>query len=567
MNLKKKILAITIGPVLILGIITILFTVTMVKNSMMDETKDALKGTAAATLAAYDQNTGDYLETSNGDIWKGSYNISKSENLVDRIKDNTGMDVTFFYGDKRIMTSAMDENGNRILKSKAGDVIVEKVLNGGEEYFSEAVSIEGTLNYGYFMPVYQNGSDTDIVGMVFVGTNKQDKDAVVMRLLGLIVAAVVAIMLVCLLVSTKLASTISRNIRTSIKTVEKIAAGDLNVQVNNKLLKSKDEIGDLSRVTITLRDAMQRTTLEINQNVQKLLEASSLLGTAADNTNGTMNKVRTAVNRIVENSTEQAENSKSTSEHMRLMGDNITETSAEVEALNSNAAFMHESSEKAAETLANLQRINGEVEQIIGEVQEQTNRTNDSVQQIYKATAFIASIAEETDLLSLNASIEAARAGENGKGFAVVAEQIKKLSEQSNQSSNEIEETAMMLSEDSQKAVEIMQKMQEIIMSQSESMKDTQKVVEEVVAQIANSMQSIQQIKETTEHLANVRNEVLQAVETLSNIAQDSVSGTKKTYEDTEEVVDTFKQVYMSAEQLREIADQLAGSVQYFHVE
>lgn len=567
MNLKKKILAITIGPVLILGIITILFTVTMVKNSMMDEIKDALKGTAAATLAAYDQNTGDYLETSNGDIWKGSYNISKSENLVDRIKDNTGMDVTFFYGDKRIMTSATDENGNRILKSKAGDVIVEKVLNGGEEYFSQAVSIEGTLNYGYFMPVYQNGSDTDIVGMVFVGTNKQDKDAVVMRLLGSIVAAVVAIMLVCLIVSTKLASTISRNIRTSIKTVEKIAAGDLNVQVNNKLLKSKDEIGDLSRVTITLRDAMQRTTLEINQNVQKLLEASSLLGTAADNTNGTMNKVRTAVNRIVENSTEQAENSKSTSEHMRLMGDNITETSAEVEALNSNAAFMHESSEKAAETLANLQRINGEVEQIIGEVQEQTNRTNDSVQQIYKATAFIASIAEETDLLSLNASIEAARAGENGKGFAVVAEQIKKLSEQSNQSSNEIEETAMMLSEDSQKAVEIMQKMQEIIMSQSESMKDTQKVVEEVVAQIANSMQSIQQIKETTEHLANVRNEVLQAVETLSNIAQDSVSGTKKTYEDTEEVVDTFKQVYMSAEQLREIADQLAGSVQYFHVE
>lgn len=567
MNLKKKILAITIGPVLILGIITILFTVTMVKNSMMDETKDALKGTAAATLAAYDQNTGDYLETSNGDIWKGSYNISKSENLVDRIKDNTGMDVTFFYGDKRIMTSAMDENENRILKSKAGDVIVEKVLNGGEEYFSEAVSIEGTLNYGYFMPVYQNGSDTDIVGMIFVGTNKQDKDAVVMRLLGSIVAAVAAIMLVCLIVSTKLASTISKNIRTSIKTVEKIAAGNLNVQVNKKLLKSKDEIGDLSRVTITLRDAMQRTILEINQNVQKLLEASSLLGTAADNTNGTMNKVRSAVNRIVENSAEQAENSKSTSEHMRLMGENITETSAEVEALNSNAEFMHQSSEKAAETLSNLQHINSEVEQIIGEVQEQTNRTNDSVQQIHKATAFITSIAEETDLLSLNASIEAARAGESGRGFAVVAEQIKKLSEQSNQSSSEIEETAMMLSEDSQKAVEIMQKMQEIIMSQSESMQDTQKVVEEVVAQIANSMQSIQQIKETTEHLANVRNEVLQAVETLSNIAQDSVSGTKKTYEDTEEVVDTFKQVYMSAEQLREIADQLAGSVQYFHVE
>lgn len=567
MNLKKKILAITIGPVLILGIITILYTVTMVKNSMMDETKDALKGTAAATLAAYDQNTGDYLETTNGDIWKGSYNISKSENLVDRIKDNTGMDVTFFYGDQRIMTSAVDSNGNRILNSKAGDVIVQKVLQGGEEYFSKAVSIEGTINYGYFMPVYQNGSKDDIVGMIFVGTNKQEKDAVVMGLIRSIVVAVVAVMLICVIVSTKLASNISKNIGISISTVEKIAAGDLNVRVKQKLLDSKDEIGALSRVTITLRDAMRQTIIEINQNVSKLLDASALLGTAADNTNGTMDKVRVAVNRIVENSTEQAESSKSTSEHMVLMGENITETSAEVEALNSNAEFMHQSSEKAAATLANLRNINSEVERIIGEVQQQTNRTNDSVQQIHKATAFITSIAEETNLLSLNASIEAARAGESGRGFAVVAEQIKNLSEQSNQSSGEIEQTAMVLSEDSQKAVEIMQQMQDIIASQSESMQETQNVVEEVVDQIANSMHSIQQIKATTENLANVRNEVLQAVESLTDIAQDSLSGTKETYEDTEEVVDTFKQVYVSAEQLRDIADQLAGSVKYFHVE
>lgn len=567
MNLKKKILAITIGPVLILGIITILYTVTMVKNSMMDETKDALKGTAAATLAAYDQNTGDYLETSNGDIWKGSYNISKSENLVDRIKDNTGMDVTFFYGDQRIMTSAVDSNGDRVLNSKAGDVIVQKVLQGGEEYFSKAVSIEGTINYGYFMPVYQNGSKDDIVGMIFVGTNKQEKDAVVMGLIRSIVVAVVAVMLICVIVSTKLASNISKNIGISISTVEKIAAGDLNVRVKQKLLDSKDEIGALSRVTITLRDAMRQTIIEINQNVSKLLDASALLGTAADNTNGTMDKVRVAVNRIVENSTEQAESSKSTSEHMVLMGENITETSAEVEALNSNAEFMHQSSEKAAATLANLRNINSEVERIIGEVQQQTNRTNDSVQQIHKATAFITSIAEETNLLSLNASIEAARAGESGRGFAVVAEQIKNLSEQSNQSSGEIEQTAMVLSEDSQKAVEIMQQMQDIIASQSESMQETQNVVEEVVDQIANSMHSIQQIKATTENLANVRNEVLQAVESLTDIAQDSLSGTKETYDDTEEVVDTFKQVYVSAEQLRDIADQLAGSVKYFHVE
>ena len=566
MNIKKKILAITISPVLILGIVSMLFIVTMVKNSLLDEIEDALKGTAAATLAAYDQNTGDYLQSSNGDIWKGSYNISKSESLVDRIKSNAGMDVTFFYGDKRIMTSAVDANGDRILGSTAGEKIVEKVLKGGEEYFSHAVSIDGTLNYGYFMPVYQNDSDNQIIGMVFVGTDKHAKDAVINKIIGSIATAVGVIMLICIAVSVKLAAGMSKNIKSSVELVGKIAEGDLNVWVDDKLLKKKDEIGALSRVTITLRDAMQSTIKDITRNAKALLDAAQLLGTAADNTNGTMDNVRTAVSQVVDNSQMQAENSRDTSEHMQVIGENITETSKEAELLSVNASSMQLSSEKASKTLGDLRSINEDVKRIITEVQEQTNRTNDSVQKIHTATTFINSIAEDTSLLSLNASIEAARAGESGRGFAVVAEQIKNLSEQSNTSSKEIEATADMLSIDSAKAVQAMQQMQEIIASQSESMQETQKVVAEVIDEIASSMRSIAQIKESTGRLENARNEVLQAVEHLSDIAQDNLANTQNTYEQTEVVADTFKQVYNSADELKTIADELVKSIEYFKV-
>ena len=566
MNIKKKILAITISPVLILGIVSMLFIVTMVKNSLLDEIEDALKGTAAATLAAYDQNTGDYIQSTNGDIWKGSYNVSKSESLVDRIKSNTGMDVTFFYGDKRIMTSAVDTNGDRILGSTAGEKIVEKVLKGGEEYFSHAVSIDGTLNYGYFMPVYQNDSDNQIIGMVFVGTDKHAKDAVINRIIGSIATAVGVIMLICIAVSVKLAAGMSKNIKSSVELVGKIAEGDLNVWVDDKLLKKQDEIGDLSRVTITLRDAMQSTIKDITRNAKELLDAAQLLGTAADNTNGTMDNVRTAVSQVVDNSQMQAENSRDTSEHMQVMGENITETSKEAELLSVNASSMQLSSEKASKTLGDLRSINEDVKRIITEVQEQTNRTNDSVQKIHTATTFINSIAEDTSLLSLNASIEAARAGESGRGFAVVAEQIKNLSEQSNTSSKEIEATADMLSIDSAKAVQAMQQMQEIIASQSESMQETQKVVAEVIDEIASSMRSIAQIKESTGRLENARNEVLQAVKHLSDIAQDNLANTQNTYEQTEVVADTFKQVYNSADELKTIADELVKSIEYFKV-
>ncbi|MCI5874549.1 MAG: methyl-accepting chemotaxis protein [Roseburia sp.] len=564
MSIKRKILAVAIIPVLILGLISMFLTMTVVKNSMIDEVQEALKGTAAATLAAYDQNAGEYVQSTNGDIWKGGYNVSKSESLVDRIKENSGMDVTFFYGDKRIMTSAFDADGNRILGSPAGEVIVEKVLVGEDEYFSKAVSLDGTLNYGYYIPVYQNGTTENPVGMIFVGTNKAEKDAAINKIIGMIAAAVLLVMVICAFGAVAMANSISKNIKNSVEAVKKVAEGNLNVWVDEKLLGRKDEVGDLSRVTITLRDAMKSTIKEISRNAKQLLEASETLGAAADSTNGTMREVKQAVNLIAESSTEQARNSKSTSEHMRVMGEDITQTSAEVNLLDRNAESMQQSSEKAADTLGNLRKINDEVESIIGEVQLQTNRTNESVQKIHEATAFITSIAEETNLLSLNAAIEAARAGESGRGFAVVADQIQKLADQSNKSSKEIEKTTRNLMEDSGKAVEIMQKMQKIIESQNQSMLDTQSIVEEVLDEISNSMHSIEQIKNSAKRLEDSRNEVVQAVGELSDIAQDNASSTRKTYDATQEVAGTFEQVSTSAGRLREIADELVESIDYF---
>lgn len=557
----------TIGPVVLLGLLSIFFMLTTVRSSMMEEIEEGLKGTAAATLAAYDQNTGDYMESSNGDIWKGSYNISRSESLVDRIRDNTGMDVTFFYGDRRIMTSAVDSNGDRILNSPAGDRILEKVLQNGEEYFSSAVSLDGVMNYGYFMPVYQNGSDDEIIGMVFVGTDKENKDAVVNGIIFGIGAAVCVAMILCIGVGLRLATSISHNIKKSISIMGKVAEGDLTVWVDDKMLKRKDEIGDLSRVTVKLKDTLKGILKGISENSASLLEASRALGNAADTTNGTMNEVQNAVSQVVANSTEQSKNSESTSENMRIMGEHITETSTEVDTLNQNAASMQKSSKKTADTLAQLCSINEEVERIIGEVKEQTDRTNVSIQKINTAMEFITSIAEETNLLSLNASIEAARAGESGRGFAVVADQIKKLAEQSNQSGHEIEETTRELMEDSAREMEIMQRMQEIITEQSGSMQETRTNVSEVLKEIEDSMQSILQIRESTGRLAESRGEVMEAVEQLSQIAHDNVDSTQQTYTETQEVLDTFKQVYDSAGQLKKIADELAESMQYFKIQ
>ena len=350
-KLKTKILAVAVLPMMLLGIVAIIITMTKVKGSLIDEVKNALKGTASATLSAYEQNSGEYMMAENGDVWKGGYNISKSETLVDDIKDNSGMEVTFFYGNQRIMTSAKDKNGERILGSPAGDVIVEKVLNQGEEYFSKAVSLDGVMYYGYYIPVYQKGTAANPIGMVFVGTDKDIKDAAINKIIWMIVIAVLIVMILCVAVAIILSFSITSSLQKGISTLQSVAMGELSSFVDQKLVDRKDEIGDLAKAIVTLKQELQKILKQIAESMEKLTAASDGLGITAKETNNTMKQVEKSVNVITENATEQARNTKNTSDNIMLMGDQISETTKEVQALNKNADVMRHSSEQAAITI------------------------------------------------------------------------------------------------------------------------------------------------------------------------------------------------------------------------
>lgn len=565
-DLKKKILSIAILPVLLLGLVTIIITMTQVKESLISEVKDSLSATAKASLAAYNQNSGNYLRAENGDVWKGGYNISKSENLLDNINEETGMDVTFFYGSERIMTSAKDENGKRILGSPAGDIIVEKVLKGGEEYFSSSVSLEGTMNYGYYIPVYQKGTDSEPIGMIFVGTNKEDKDAAINSIIWTVIFSVIVVVVICIVVAAIISMSITKSLKKGIGAVQSVADGELGNPIDEKLLGRKDEIGDLANSIDVLQKVLQNIIMKITNTTKQLTSASDELDVTAEETNSTMKQVEDAVNSITGNISEQAKSTKSTTENIMLMGEQIGVTSREMELLNQNADIMRKSSEQATSTIQQLRLINEEVEKSIDTITKQTNLTNDSAQKIREATAIISSIAEETNLLSLNASIEAARAGESGRGFAVVAAQIQKLAEQSNESSRTIEEITNTLISNSDEAVEIMSKVHEIIYSQSGNMTETERIVLEVMNGISTSLEKIEQIESTTIQLESSRNRIVQNVEGLSEIAEQNAASTQETCAQTTEVSNAFEQIKDKAGQLKEIADDLLNTMEYFHL-
>ena len=564
LTIRKKLLLCSILPISVLGIIIVFMSLTFLRNSIINQVENSLRGTAAATLAAYDQNSGTYLVAENGDVWKGGYNISNSEKLLDTIKEKSGMDVTFFYGNKRIMTSIKEQSGERILGSPAGSKIEEMVLQNGKEYFSKNVSVDGVMYFGYYVPVFQGDDSNEPVGMVFAGINKNETLYSVLRIVFYMTVIVLVIAIIGIVGAGLISNTISRVLKSEITSLEYLAMGNLNVQIDKKNLQRKDEIGDLSRAIDTLKTDLRSVIGGISESTNLLISSSDSLEQTSHQTFENMDYVMQSVDTITTSAISQAKDTKSASDNITHMGDLIIETGSEADLLNKNADKMLIVSDKTTFAIDELKKISEEVGSSVNIIAELTEQTNESAKTIREAAEFISGIADETNLLSLNASIEAARAGEAGKGFAVVADEIQKLAVQSNEASSRIDKIVNTLIVDAEHVVDSMEQMKSVIGKQNEYIKSTEESVSEVMEEINESIEKIRNIEKRTQDLETARKEMMGMIAGLSDIADSNVVNTQEASKVINDVSDRFKKVEESAVNLRVTADILEQNMKNF---
>ena len=392
-----------------------------------------------------------------------------------------------------------------------------------------------------------------------------DKDDILAPINNMIKTGVVAFAIVVVIFAFLAAFITGRMTRPLIvisKIVEKMSRMDFTEnKAAERLLKRKDETGMMSRSVASLRKEMVLMIQDIQAQSNSLFNASESLDKDATHTARAIEQVESAVGDIASGATNQADETQSATENVITMGNMIEETNSVAEALHKNSKQMQESSNQAMSILKELMEVNDQTKLSIDEIYEQTNITNASAQKIKAATDIIASIAEETNLLSLNASIEAARAGEQGRGFAVVASQIQKLAEQSNDSAKQIDDITNVLIQDSTHAVDTMQGVQKIMAVQSDKMQQTEKRFADVYQGVEKAIGGVGTISGRTESLDDSRSKVVDVVQNLSAIAEQNAASSQETSASVVEVSNTLANISDSAAGLKEIAYQLDQSV------
>ncbi len=562
-KLKYKILCVALLPILVVCIAVIVINNTVIKNTLLDKTKNELKATAEALSAAYNQNSGEYFQNDDGEIWKGTYNVSLSQKLVTEMSEKTGSSLTFFYGDKRLVTSLKDKKGDYILGSKAGDYLKKNVLEGGKDVFTSRVSVEGTMYYGYYIPVKQNNSD-DIIGMIFAGMPVREVDKTINLVSGLLFLILGIVLVLTILVSVLASKEIASAIEDSVLVVQNMASGNLNVSINRKNLGRKDEVGKLSAGTKSLRESLGNMIGAISDNTLSLDIASQDMSNIAGQASDAMDSISENLKSVLESAKNQAEVTASVDDNVNNINMMLKQTGDEADGLSDAADDMLGTGREVDNSLKNLYNSNEEVLDAIERIRKQTSETDISVDKIKEAVNLIASIAEETNLLSLNASIEAARAGESGKGFAVVAVEISKLAEQSNAASADIEKMIMDLGQNSERTVETMEMVQDAINRQSDDMNNTRKIFEKVKDRINLVAKGVANIREATERLEGETTYIAEDINGLNAAANKNMENVKETMEAGEEVLKVVKNVSSMSVNVNTAANEMMQSVEKF---
>ncbi|MBM7577849.1 methyl-accepting chemotaxis protein [Jeotgalibacillus terrae] len=472
----------------------------------------------------------------------------------------------------------LDEEGNEVAHPSLEGQNVLDVQDVDGSYFVQK-QIETAQNGGGFV-TYSWGfpDDPDRIGekimyneldpnwgwVVTAGSYMEDFNAESNSILWMLVWTIAASLVVGTIIIILLSNHLSKPINAVKNQLNRLSDNDLTGSFEE--MNRKDEIGELGSSLIKMKANLSAMIQRIQQVSHTLAASSEELTASAEETNRATEQIAGSIQLISENAETQTEQAASSQKSVYGISEGIS-------GIKDHLISAGESTETTAIKVSEGKDRVMNTEAKINDIQEKSQRASGAIQQLGGKSAeignivsLITAVAEQTNLLALNAAIEAARAGEHGKGFAVVADEIRKLAEQSGRSASQIQELIFEIQTGIQESVTYMKDGEISVSAGMEAMNLTGESFNEIEKASAVISEAARNVLKSVTDLDQRTASMVESTARTTEMIEHSSAESQSIAAASEEQSASMEEVAASSAALSQMAEELSGIVGEFKV-